>query len=304
MASVTEPQRQRILKYALALAATGAALLVAFAIRPYVGPTIIPPFLLAVAVAALYGGRGPGAAATVLSAAALDHWFFPPFGAQTPASLAPQLMFLLIAAVITWIGGSVQDQRRHALVQAAENARLRQQAEHAHHLAEEESSRARDSAMESEIAALEAAEALARQQEAEKALRSSEAQLADFFDTASTGLHWVAQDGTITRANRAELDMLGYAHDEYVGHHIAEFHADQPVIEDILRRLLAGETIRQYPARLRCKDGGDQVRRDRLQRIFRGWTVRPYPVLHARRHRRARGPGCGEPPGGDRHVLE
>ena len=44
--------------------------------------------------------------------------------------------------------------------------------------------------------------------------------------------------------------------EEYVGHHIAEFHVDQPVIEDILDRLLGGETIRQYPARLRCKSGG------------------------------------------------
>jgi PAS domain S-box-containing protein len=30
---------------------------------------------------------------------------------------------------------------------------------------------------------------------------------------------------------------------------------DQPVIDDILSRLLAGEIIRSYPARLRCKDG-------------------------------------------------
>ena len=49
--------------------------------------------------------------------------------------------------------------------------------------------------------------------------------------------------------------MLGYERDEYVGRHIAEFHVDQPVIEDILTRLLAGEVIQSYPARLRCKDG-------------------------------------------------
>ncbi|MEP6961481.1 MAG: ATP-binding protein, partial [Acidobacteriota bacterium] len=41
----------------------------------------------------------------------------------------------------------------------------------------------------------------------------------------------------------------------YIGQHIAEFHADPPVIEDILSRLTRGETLREYPARLRCKDG-------------------------------------------------
>ena len=42
---------------------------------------------------------------------------------------------------------------------------------------------------------------------------------------------------------------------EYIGHHIAEFHADQPVIEDILARLSGGEKLDKYEARLRAKDG-------------------------------------------------
>jgi PAS domain S-box-containing protein len=46
-----------------------------------------------------------------------------------------------------------------------------------------------------------------------------------------------------------------YPHDEYVGHNIADFHADQDVIGDILRRLQAGEELRDYVARLRRKDG-------------------------------------------------
>jgi signal transduction histidine kinase/CheY-like chemotaxis protein len=49
--------------------------------------------------------------------------------------------------------------------------------------------------------------------------------------------------------------MLGYRWDEYVGRHIAEFHADQPVIESLLARLVAGDTLYDQPARLRCKDG-------------------------------------------------
>lgn len=77
----------------------------------------------------------------------------------------------------------------------------------------------------------------------------------DLFENGTTGLHFVGSDGTILHANQAELDLLGYTRDEYVGHHIAEFHLDRPVIEDILARLSRNETLRNYEARLRAKDG-------------------------------------------------
>lgn len=47
----------------------------------------------------------------------------------------------------------------------------------------------------------------------------------------------------------------GYSAEEYIGHHVAEFYADAPVLEDILDRLEQGETLREYEARLRRKDG-------------------------------------------------
>jgi PAS domain S-box-containing protein len=68
-------------------------------------------------------------------------------------------------------------------------------------------------------------------------------------------MHWIGPDGIILWANRNELLMLGFTEEEYIGHHIAEFHVDQPVIEDILCRLTAGETLTNYEAKLRCKDG-------------------------------------------------
>jgi PAS domain S-box-containing protein len=86
-------------------------------------------------------------------------------------------------------------------------------------------------------------------------LGRSESNLRDFIENASVGLHWVGPDGTILWANQTEFDLLGYSHDEYVGHHIAEFHADQPVIDDILARLAAGETLTEHEACLRHKDG-------------------------------------------------
>ena len=90
---------------------------------------------------------------------------------------------------------------------------------------------------------------------AEDELRRSERELADFFDNATIGLHWVGPDGIILKANQAELEMLGYNSKEYVGRRIADFHADEEVIGDILKRLFAGEKLVEYAARLRCKDG-------------------------------------------------
>ena len=86
-------------------------------------------------------------------------------------------------------------------------------------------------------------------------LRRSESNLRDFFENATVGLHWVNADGVIIWANQRELDLLGYAREEYVGHHIAEFYADSFVIEELLGRLKSGESLHDYEARLRCKDG-------------------------------------------------
>jgi PAS domain S-box-containing protein len=97
--------------------------------------------------------------------------------------------------------------------------------------------------------------ALAERKKAEEALRASQQELVDFFENAAEGLHQVGPDGTILWANRAELDLLGYRENEYVGHNITEFHADRECIEDMLGRLRRNETLRDCEARLRCKDG-------------------------------------------------
>ncbi|MBZ9759757.1 PAS domain S-box protein [Mesorhizobium sp. CA8] len=83
----------------------------------------------------------------------------------------------------------------------------------------------------------------------------SGSELEDFFENAAVALHLVANDGTILRANRAELDLLGYAAEEYVGRNIREFHADAAAIDDILNRLSRHEQLQHYRARLRAKDG-------------------------------------------------
>lgn len=86
-------------------------------------------------------------------------------------------------------------------------------------------------------------------------LETSRASLQDFVETSAIGLHWVGPDGIILWANPADHELLGYAHDEYVGMDIRRFHADSEVIADILARLTRGERITEYPARLLAKDG-------------------------------------------------
>lgn len=87
------------------------------------------------------------------------------------------------------------------------------------------------------------------------ALHESAQDLDDFFENAAVGLHLVSENGTILRANRAELAMLGYSAEEYVGRNIRDLHVDEPTIDDILKRLKRREAIDQFPARLRAKDG-------------------------------------------------
>jgi PAS domain S-box-containing protein len=91
--------------------------------------------------------------------------------------------------------------------------------------------------------------------QAESELRRREQELTDFFENAALAMHWIGPDGTILRVNQAELDLLGYDRDEYLGRNIADFHVDRDVIDDILRRLTAGEVLHDYRARLRARNG-------------------------------------------------
>jgi PAS domain S-box-containing protein len=95
--------------------------------------------------------------------------------------------------------------------------------------------------------------------DAEGATRGSSARavtdLADFLDNAPVAIHSVDPDGVIVYANRAELELLGYRADEYVGQAVAAFHVDPAVVADMLDRVRAGETLHDCEAELRAKDG-------------------------------------------------
>jgi PAS domain S-box-containing protein len=92
--------------------------------------------------------------------------------------------------------------------------------------------------------------------EAEVARRKQvENEFSDFLENVAVGLHKVGPDGTIIWANKTEFQTLGYEPDEYIGHDIRKFHANQLVIDDMLARLQRGEALRDHPAQLRRKDG-------------------------------------------------
>jgi len=82
-----------------------------------------------------------------------------------------------------------------------------------------------------------------------------EALVKALLDEAANAIHWVDAKGTIIWATKAELAMLGYSADEYIGRPIADFHVDRARVGSILTRLATGETIHNAEASLRCKDG-------------------------------------------------
>jgi hypothetical protein len=67
-------------------------------------------------------------------------------------------------------------------------------------------------------------------------------------------LHWVAADATLLWAKRAHYESLDYTREQYVGHHMAEFHADPADCDELLRRLGQGEMLYNYGVLLRHKN--------------------------------------------------
>lgn len=98
-------------------------------------------------------------------------------------------------------------------------------------------------------------EKLAQLNQENTRLRQRVSELSDFIENASMPLHWVNGNGIITWANKAELDLLGYKKEEYIGAQIQDFHQDQDTIASILQLLASNEKVNDYPATLRCKDG-------------------------------------------------
>ena len=91
--------------------------------------------------------------------------------------------------------------------------------------------------------------------------------LAEPLDDAPVAIHRLDAAGTIVWANRAELELLGYGADEYIGRPLAAFCVDHDALADLLDRLRRGETARDCELRMRARDGA--IRHVRISESMR-----------------------------------
>ncbi|HET9620728.1 MAG TPA: PAS domain-containing sensor histidine kinase [Kofleriaceae bacterium] len=81
---------------------------------------------------------------------------------------------------------------------------------------------------------------------------------AEFLASAPVPIHCIDATGTIVWANQADLALLGFApheRDAYIGRSLGLFHVDPRVLDELLARLSAGETVHDFEVRLRTRDG-------------------------------------------------
>ena len=77
----------------------------------------------------------------------------------------------------------------------------------------------------------------------------------DFFNDAPIGLVWLSANGTILRANAAQLALLGCRGDDYLGHSFSEFIVEPARGYALLKSLAARETVRDFSLPMRCLNG-------------------------------------------------
>ena len=83
----------------------------------------------------------------------------------------------------------------------------------------------------------------------------SQGELRDFVENANVPLRWVDANGVVIWANDAELTMLGYSRDEYVGHRFCEFMFDSSGADEHLQQLNAGQTFKAWKRPVVTKNG-------------------------------------------------
>jgi signal transduction histidine kinase len=111
-------------RFGVALLATVLALLIGWALNPFLGGAAL--YLLAIAAVAFtarYCGTGPSIVFAVLSALAIDFWLIPPSHSlhiARPQDWLDLLAFLLVACVVVIIGDATRRERDGLLVAAGQ----------------------------------------------------------------------------------------------------------------------------------------------------------------------------------------
>jgi PAS domain S-box-containing protein len=120
-------------RYAIALLATALAVCIGLLLEPTLddeGPWLTPAlvFVIAVMLAARYGGKGPGLLAVALSGLADAFFFLPPFRSlqvASPRGLAQVALFALVGMLVT----GVMEAMRAARTRAEASARAERESE-------------------------------------------------------------------------------------------------------------------------------------------------------------------------------
>jgi PAS domain S-box-containing protein len=89
----------------------------------------------------------------------------------------------------------------------------------------------------------------------QRALELHEAELQEFLENAVVGMQWLARDGTILWANRAQLGMLGYEAEQFAGRNFADLVENRAQVGAMLERLSRGEDLPGCELQLRRNDG-------------------------------------------------
>lgn len=113
--------------------------------------------------------------------------------------------------------------------------------------------------------------------QAERSLQHRERQLDDLFENTPVGLHMLDNDAQILRANRAELAILGYSPEEYIGHQITDFFIDLRLANDVKSRLHCHENLNELETSLRCRDN-----RVKYVQMSCNWYVEDGKPLYSR----------------------
>ncbi|HVS77221.1 MAG TPA: PAS domain S-box protein, partial [Steroidobacteraceae bacterium] len=121
----------------------------------------------------------------------------------------------------------------------------------------------------------------------ERSLAERDRELSDFLENALEGLLKVGPDGAVFWINGAGLELLGCDKAQCIGRSIENFHLDPLDGRESLRRLLAGESLRNHATSLRREDGSVRYVRiaanaqwDAGRLIYSRWFIRD--VTHER----------------------
>jgi len=243
MVDLPVASRSRLVAYLAALGAVALAAVVDLALLPWINPSVTPLFMLAVAVAAYYGGFLPGVAASVTSILVLVYFFYPVAALNGQSTTFRVVNYLATAAGLTIVGGLANRSRRLALDQARENQGLRERAESALQKLQSQREVARDGA-------------------------EASSRLAAIVTSSHDAIVGKTIDGVVTSWNAGAERIFGYTAGEMIGQSIFRLVPEDrhDAERDLLERLRQGENVAGEEAERIRKDG---------QRIWISLSVSP-----------------------------